>query len=173
MARRETEVTIEKDQDSVPANRRNRDAGKTFVLTEWPADQAEDWANRAILAVGNSGARIDYIQGLGMAGIAALGFKALFGINDVTALQLINELMQCVKIKEQLATRPVTPDDIEEVTTRWHLKREVFTLHTGFSWAELQSKLSSATHLLASYLTPTPPEPSAKPSPPVEPVLPN
>lgn len=138
--RREITVTI---------TDKNRDSGKVFVLTEMPASVAERWADRAILAVGHSGANIDYVKGKGVAGIAVLGFKALFGINEASALALADEMFSCVQIKVPAATRPLVEDDIEEVTTRWRLRAEVFALHTGFSLAELTLTLTSAAKSLA------------------------
>jgi len=136
----------------------NRDKGKTFILTEWPATTAERWANRAIIAVGNSGAKIDHVQGMGVNGVAILGFKALFGIQEGVALTLLDELMLCVKKKEEAAPdgRDLVEDDIEEVTTRWRIKQEVFALHTGFSWAEIE-------RILISAITPRPEDSSNTP----------
>jgi hypothetical protein len=164
--RREIEFTIPKSSSDVPENRRNRDGGKTFIITEMPALQAERWANRAVLAVGNSGAKIDHVKGAGIAGIATLGFKALFGISEGPAIELADELMTCIKIKVPAlpAGRPLTDDDIEEVTTRWLLKEKVFELHTGFSWAEIKSALISAAQVASANIPPTSPPRSARSS---------
>lgn len=166
MARREAKITIEADPAGTPENKKNRDAGKVFLLTEWDAETAENWANRAILTIGNSGARIDHIRGLGMAGIAFLGIQALLGVQSELAIQLVNELMACVQIQESAITRAVTRDDIEEVQTRWRLKQEAFAIHTGFSWAELQSMLTLEIRRLALSLIPTSQELSDKSSQP-------
>lgn len=164
--RRELEHTIPASSSDIPENRRNRDGGKTFIITEMPALQAERWANRAVLAVGNSGAKIDHVKGAGIAGIAVLGFKALFGINEQSAIDLADELMTCIKIKVSAMPqgRPLTEDDIEEVSTRWILKEKVFELHTGFSWAEIKSMLISAAQAASSNIPPTSPPPSARSS---------
>jgi hypothetical protein len=166
MARREIEFTVPSSSSDVPESRRNRDGGKTFIVTEMPPIQAERWANRAILAVGNSGAKIDHVKGAGIAGIAVLGFKALFGINEHSAIELADELMTCIKIKVAAMPmgRPLTEDDIEEVTTRWLLKEKVFELHTGFSWAEIKSALISAAQAASSNTLPTSPPRSARSS---------
>jgi hypothetical protein len=166
MARREIEFTIPPSSSDVPENRRNRDGGKVFVITEMSALQAERWANRAILAVGNSGAKIDHVKGAGIAGIAVLGFKALFGISEGPALELADELMTCVRIKVAAMPqgRPLTDDDIEEVATRWLLKEKVFELHTGFSWAEIKLALISAAQAASANTLPTSPPRSGRSS---------
>ena len=48
-----------------------RDAGKSFTLTEMPADQAERWAIRALLAL--AGAGVDRPDGAADAGVFACG----------------------------------------------------------------------------------------------------
>lgn len=114
-----------------------RDNGKIFLLTEMPADRAERWALRALLAVANVGVDIpDDLKSLGMAGIAALGFKALSGLKWVDAEPLFDELMACVQYVNTAGPQPLLSGDnsqIEDVATRMMLKRKVFELHTGFS----------------------------------------
>lgn len=143
----------------IPAEPATRDSGKTFVVTEMPASQAERWADRAILAVANSGANVDHVAGTGMAGMAVVGFKALFGIKEGIALELAEEMMQCVQIKTAAGARPLNPnpqaEDIEEVMTRWILRAEVFALHTGFSLAEIRQLLISAAQTADSSTIPT------------------
>ena len=46
MSRKEMTVTIQLD---------NRDKGKSFFITEMPSRQAEQWADRAFLALAHSG----------------------------------------------------------------------------------------------------------------------
>lgn len=151
--RRKKEVSIPADPAGTQEARKNRDAGKVYILTEMPASAAERWANRAIIALGNSGAKIDYVVGAGMAGIAVLGLRAMFGVAEGPALELTDELMGCVTRKMEHAPegRPLVEDDVEEVSTRFKLKAEVFALHTGFSWAEIRSMLISAGHQVAEF----------------------
>lgn len=111
-----------------------RDKGKTFLLTEMGAVQAEKWAARALLAVAKSGVDLpENLAGAGMAGLAVLTFKALSGVTFAEVEPLLDEMMACVQIVEPAMTRSVTLDDIEEVSTILRLRAEVFTLHTGFS----------------------------------------
>lgn len=123
-----------------------RDKGKTFVITEMPASQAEKWAVRAFLAMSRSGVEIpDNLEGTGMAGIATLGLKALGGIQEDDAIRLMDEMFDCVKFKPddaRIPPRDLVEDDIEEVATRVKLRIEIFELHTGFSLAAATSKLT-------------------------------
>lgn len=147
MARKVKTVTIEAE---------GRDTGKVFVLTEMPASQAEKWAIRALLALGRSG--IDIPPGIaeaGMAGVAAIGVRALLGLQFYEAEPLLDEAFRsCVGFypdpRQRKVIRGKAPpgetavgdlieDDIEEVATRARLRSEVFELHTGFSAAGLLS----------------------------------
>jgi len=125
----------------------NRDKGKTFLLTEMPAMRIERWATRAFLALAKGGVHIPPdIAAQGLAGVAQMGLEALSGLQPDVAEPLLDEMMECVQIVEsETVTRSLTPDDIEEVSTILQLRAEVFTLHTGFSWADIKSKLTSAT----------------------------
>lgn len=116
----------------------NRDRGKTFLVTEMPAAQGEEWAFRALCAMAKSGVQLpDDYKSLGMAAIASLGFTALSGMQFGDAKPLLDEMMDCVKIivdpKQAAATtRNLIADDIEEISTRLLLRKEVFSLHTDF-----------------------------------------
>lgn len=115
-----------------------RDKGKTFLLEEMPAAQAEEWAARALLAVTNAGIDLpDDMEGAGMAAIAVMGLKALVKVKFDDVRPLMVEMMQCVRYAPDPAhpevVRALLDDDIEEVATRVQLRAEVFSLHTGFS----------------------------------------
>lgn len=133
MARRIQTVTVSAE---------GRDQGKSFVLTEMSAADAEEWAMRIFLALTRAGIDIPGdVMGGGMAAISGVlpGIMANLLLNGVGGLHydevrpLLAQMMDCVRIKEEMATRELTPDDIEEVGTRLFLRGEVFKLHTGFS----------------------------------------
>lgn len=156
MARRTKIVTIDAA---------GRDHGKVFALTELPASQAERWAIRALLALGRSGVDVPpNIASAGMAGIAAMGIRALFGLQFYEAEPLLDEMFSCVQIapdpKKPKVIRALIEDDIEEVSTRAFLRSEVFELHTGFSLAGLLSiwALPAAVADEITQITPTSPE---------------
>lgn len=129
MARKELIVAIDAP---------GRDNGRAFFIREMPAAQAESWAIRAFLAMGRAGIDIpEDISQAGLAGVARMGFKALFGLAYDDAEPLLAEMMSCVQIipdpKSPQVRRSLVEDDIEEVKTRLFLRAKVFELHTGFS----------------------------------------
>jgi len=153
----------------------NRDRGKVFLVTEMPPRQSEKWATRALLAVSRSnsslGAEAGELADSGMAGLAAIGFRALSSLEFEDAEPLLDEMLSCVSFVpdpskiDQLTQRPlcfpVAPDDIEEVSTLLALRSEVIEIHTGFSPAAFLSTLGeTARQKLNSSDTPTSPTPS-------------
>jgi hypothetical protein len=112
-----------------------RDKGKTFVVTEMSAQRAESWAMRAMGAMARSGVQIpdDVVAG-GIVSFAAAGLKAFMAAPWDDVKPMLDELMECVQIKEAI-TRSLTPDDVEEIGTFVKLRDEVIELHVGFSLA--------------------------------------
>jgi hypothetical protein len=119
-----------------------RDKGKTFVLTEMPADQAERWAIRAVLALAQSGAQVsDDALHAGLAGLAAMGVQALAGVRWEQLEPLLDEMFGCVRYEH----KPGQPhqeimgginSQIEEVATRMSIRFALWELHLGFSLPE-------------------------------------
>ena len=129
MARKEIDITIDDE---------GRDRNKTFHLREMSAWQAERWAIRALLALSKAGADIGGVEpGIGMAAFAATSFRALLNIDFYDAEPLLHEMMECITVKPDPrnlnVTRPLLPEDVEEVATLFRLRKEVFQLHVGFS----------------------------------------
>lgn len=129
MARKTARITIAAE---------GRDKGKTFVLNELPADQAERWAIRALLAMLQSGADIapDMIQG-GMSSLAAIGLHSLPGVSWDLAEPLLEEMWTCVAYEHARGAPlqdifPGLNSQIEEVATRLALRLAVIELHLGF-----------------------------------------
>lgn len=136
MARHTSRVTISTDSP------KNRDKGKTFVLTELPADQAERWAIRAFIGLIQSGAQIDErLLTSGMAGLASMGIQALGGMRWEILAPLLDEMWGCVQY-EHKPGHPLQSiidgnnSQIEEVETRAVLRLALFELHLGFSLPE-------------------------------------
>ena len=128
MARKQLDIVI-----SAPG----RDQGKVFQITEMPASKAEKWAIRTMLALGKSGVEIpDDMKTQGMAGIAALGIRALTNLRFEDAEPLLAEMFECVKVVPEPTrpevTRALIEDDIEEVATRLSLRKDILTLHIDF-----------------------------------------
>lgn len=114
-----------------------RDMGKTFVLTEMPASQAEAWGMRALLALMNSGAEVpEGFELNGMAGLAEMGLKALSGLSWDVLEPLLGEMMSCVQFMPDPSkpniVRKLFEEDIEEVSTRLQLRAAVWKLHVAF-----------------------------------------
>lgn len=128
-----------------------RDKGKTFKLTEMSATAAEDWAARVINGMARSGVDIpEDIANAGLAGVAAVGIRALIGMSFTEARPLLNEMFYCVQIIPDPArpnvARALIEDDIEEIATRIQLRKEVLALHLDFSKvADLLKSTQAAT----------------------------
>lgn len=141
MARRTTLVTI---------TRAGRDFGKVFELTEVPADQGERWANRAILAIANAGAKLpEGALDNGMAGLAltwrntlVAGLRSFAGLSWHDVAPLLDEMKPCVKFvpagapTERQIIFPGETSQIEEITTWYTLRYAIIELHVGFSLAD-------------------------------------
>lgn len=128
-----------------------RDKGKTFILKEAAAAQAERWATRALFALARSGVDMPKnTEGAGWAGLAYLGLQALSKVTMDEVQPLLDEMWSCVTIRPDPKHPEVTralywggPDgegsDIEEIATMVKLRAEVFALHSGFSMPGVNS----------------------------------
>lgn len=164
MARKIKEITIPGERSE---DQGSRDNGKTFLLTEMPADQAERWANRLCLAMTRAGLEIpDGWTDWG----AIIAYGAMRGLGKIEwadAEPLLAEMFSCIQIVEPAITRVPTPDDIEEMSTRYMLRTEVVELHSGFSVAAILSQVAAViteqrnslnTQTSASQLEPSSPQ---------------
>lgn len=135
---RQTKLIEIKAEDGAKAG---RDEGKKYLITEMSAEQAEWWAFRALQGValaefdfGDMFAR-DESGNLQtpLADLAAKGIKAVMGIDPQKAKPLFDEMMQCVSIPiAGGAERDMLPSDIEEISTRIRLRKEILAMHIGF-----------------------------------------
>lgn len=163
MARRTKYLTLSDVDDD------NRDKGKTFLLTELSAEDAEDWGLRALLALSSAGAEVpDDFEDAGMAGLAAMGVDALRGLKYEVVQPLWRQMFTCVQIcpnaQNKSVVRGLVPDDIEEISTRLLLRKEIVELHVNFSRLASLSKSalgSAKASLAAGGPTPTGPDPWA------------
>lgn len=110
-----------------------RDAGKKFMITEMSAEAAEWWAFRALQAIAGADAELNLQAPL--ADMAAQGIKALAKVHPDQAKPLLDEMMSCVQILVPATQkpRPLLDGDIEDVKTRFMLRKAVVELHLGFS----------------------------------------
>lgn len=124
-----------------------RDKGKTFIIREMSASDAEWWAMRAFKGIVAAGVNVpDNVRGGGMAGIAIMGLRAFGELNPADLKELLDEMFACVYIQRDnnpnIVQRPLE-EDIEEVATRLKLREEWFELHTGFSLAAMSQRSTS------------------------------
>ncbi len=137
--------------ETVTIDREGRDKGKSYVLTEMPAMQAEKWALRLLNAAARNGLAIpDDVAAAGMAGVAQMvavnGMAALAGIAWADMEPLLDEMMECVQIRPSAGvTRDVHLEtDIEEIFTRVQLRGAILRLHVDPSLLVSQSTSGSA-----------------------------
>ena len=110
---------------------------KHFLITRMSAKATEDWALELFFALANTGVEVPKeFEELGFAAIAQMGLSALGKIPYEKAKPLLDRMMDCVQIyptpSDKRIVRALTDEDIQEVTTRLQLKKEVFNLHTDF-----------------------------------------
>lgn len=110
-----------------------RDAGKKYQITEMSAEAAEWWAFRALQAIAGADAELNLQAPL--SDMAAQGIKALAKVHPDQAKPLLDEMMGCVQILVPATQkpRPLLDGDIEDVKTRFMLRKAVVELHLGFS----------------------------------------
>lgn len=126
----------------------NRDSGKTFVITEVSAGQAEEWGLRALMALGTSGIVVPpEVAAAGLMGAVLVGFQAFMGAREDAVLPLWREMLPaCVQYNpSENVLHPYREADIEEVATRLELRKQIVELHTGFTLAEFVLKFQMAT----------------------------
>jgi hypothetical protein len=131
----------------------NRDLGKTFLITEWPAAKADRWVQRLAFAAMKGGGSLPLdLRGIGWEGVAIMGINTMLrgSIDPDIMIPIGDELMECVQIvpdpKQLASVRTVNEiaGDIEEVQTRWWLRDQVVSVHTGFSFLDGLSRLMSS-----------------------------
>ena len=161
MARRTKDIIIPGDDPE------NRDKGKVYVITEMPASRAEKWAARSLMAIARAGIDLPRdIMRSGMMGLAVVGANQLAAASWPEVEGLMDEMMSCVQIRPPSGVlRALNEDfgDIEEVSTRFTLRRAVLELHLGFSLADGLSRWLPAmqtTTSEGSKSTPTSPDQS-------------
>lgn len=149
MPRRTRLVTIEKPADG----KENRDAGKVFIVTEADAITAEEWGLRAMMALGTGGIQVPpELVKAGLLGVLFIGYQAFMGAKEDAVLPLWREMLPaCVALRHSEQHEIVEPfgrHQVEEVSTLLLLRQAIMEIHTGFTVAEIASRLSAATSAL-------------------------
>lgn len=124
MARKSKVFTVENDK--------SRDNGRSYLITEMAADAAEWWAIKVLLAIGKTDTEIDFSAPF--AQMARQGLIGLFKMDPTQAKPLLDEMMGCVRVKLPGTndSRDMLPGDIEEVSTRFLLRKEIAELYFDF-----------------------------------------
>lgn len=157
-----------------------RDKGKSFLIVEKSAYEAEKWATRALFALSRVGVEVpDGMLQAGGLGVLAVGLEAFKRLPFEDAEPLLDDMMTCVSFAPDPAkvddrgrplSRPlmrgddVSDGDIAEVGTLIRLRGEVLELHLGFSVAAVLSNLAQAAATSTRQNTPTSREPAARSS---------
>lgn len=128
------------------------DEGKTFIVSQMPLLAGDRWANRAALAVMKSGVDVSALKGLDgldrgadftglldIAGIINAVLKALGGMEESVAQELLDELVKVVKIKlPDGSSRPIiapteySDGDITSIGTLWKIRIEAIKVNLDF-----------------------------------------
>lgn len=154
-----------------------RDKGKTFVITEVSALQAEKWCQRAVQGAMKGGLDIPLnLASHGARAIMSYGITALAVMPWSDAEPLLDEMLQCIKIvrdpKHPEMSFKFLDTDIEEVATLLELRQEVANLHGNFFVPGAPStSTSEAPAESNSSNTPTSHPRSVRPSPRAKPRL--
>lgn len=133
-----------------------RDQGKRFLITEMPAAQGEEWAARALFALMSCGVEVpEDALSAGLAGLAAIGVRALGRVPFELAKPLFDQMMTCVQYEFEPGkvggTRALIDDDIEEIGTRLQLRKVVLDLHLeGFIAAAQSTQASGAAAVMGA-----------------------
>lgn len=138
-----------------------RDKDKTFVITEMPADQAERWFYRLVLALANAGTKVpEEVLFAGAAGFAEMlptlrnslvvAIRAIQGLDYSSVSPLLDEMKPFIKWQPpgtapQQEIFPGNNSQIEEVSTWVKLRFELIQLHVGFSLADDGSTTGTTT----------------------------
>ena len=118
-----------------------RDFGKTYLITEFSAEKGERFAAKIFFAIMNAGVQLPKgLDKMGMEALAVAGFDLIVGalsrISFEVAEPILSEMMEGIQrvpdISRPELTRNLLPDDIEEISTRLALRREVWSINTSF-----------------------------------------
>ncbi len=160
-----------------------RDAGKSFLISEWGAKRAEAWAWGMVFALKGSTSEIPLdVARLGMVGVGIRLLNTVLkaDVEYARIAPFMNELIdECVQIIrdptviDKTTNLPVASalldGDIAEIATRQWLRSEVIRVHTNFSvfdaLSALLSHMKSWTPNAEQSTTQTSPPSSEEPSP--------
>ena len=134
-----------------------RDKGKTFLLTEMSAFEAEAWGMEALGVMARAGQDIpENIIAGGLLAFKLIGLRSFLAGPWSDVSPLLERVMGCVQIVEGTGPRALIEEDIEEVLTITKLRDEVLELHLGFSLAtDLLGAVAAISQINDSGITQT------------------
>ena len=134
---------------------KGRDEGKTYLITEFSADKGERFAAKVFFAILNAGIKLpENIEKTAMENIALIGFDAICAALSKVRYEdvepIFNEMMEGIEFIPDITrlelSRKLLPDDIEEISTRLMLRKEVWKINTSFFEAVTGMNLSGSNH---------------------------
>lgn len=160
-----------------------RDAGKTFLISEWSARRAEKWAWGMTFALKGTTSEIPLeVARLGVVGVGirllnvVLKADAPYSAIEPFMDQLIDECVTMIRDPSAIdkatglpVATPLLDGDVAEMATLQWLRSEVIRVHTNFSVFDalsgLLSLMKSETPSEERSTIPTSPPSSGEPSP--------
>lgn len=129
MARKSIDITID-DADS-------SDNGKVFRITEKPVYDTEFWAMRAFGGMLAAGVNMPDITQASAEMLYHFGLASFMKIEPYLLKELLDEMMECVKLVPQPKTEPgvardLLPGDIDDIQTLFKVRIETVKLHLSF-----------------------------------------
>lgn len=130
MARKKTDYSVTAE---------NRDKGKLFELTEMDAWRADQWGLKATLMMAKAGVEIPAeLMKIGIIGLVLVGPNRLANCDWKDLKPLLDEIMEaCVLYYPTPSVKNISryplPNEIEEVSTFYELRRAILDLHGGFT----------------------------------------
>src|SRR4051812_3277700 len=84
----------------IPADEKNRDAGRRYIITEMPAMQVEKFGLRALMALGSSNLAVPQdLADAGIIGVALIGYQAFMNADFKIVEPLMDEMLtKCVQV---------------------------------------------------------------------------
>ena len=140
------EITDKDGKVTGTKEKRNRDTGKSYLITEMPVMQADNWANRVLGYIAKGGLDVrglNLSNGLdtsSMGGILQLANLLIQGFGNIhpqIRQELLDELLYKTVKFIPSGGEPRTLDiedagDITEGSTLWFLRKEAINLHIDF-----------------------------------------
>lgn len=118
-------------------NKKSRDNGKEFIITEFSVVKLDKFANKVVtLLAKGMGETPDF--SLGALNLVNLGVSAFKRINSEDLQPLLDEMLEAIEfVTSKGVSRPIDVElDVEDIATLWTLRAEFIKLHVDFLMQE-------------------------------------